>query len=512
MSLMTLLVQIVMRIPLDKNSSEPLYRQIELFLAEQIEGGALAADTRLPSSRQLADLLGVSRIVIANAYAELESLGFVYSRRGSGTFVAPLYTHPPEVQKDFISAQDWPLWQQELYTNTWSVGHQELDRLLGTAKRHDTISFAQRTNNRDPLWPVEDFRKVFNKVMRQAESVMALGLNNFAGHRPLREAIAQLLNTEGIPARVDDVLITSGSQQALSLVARVLLKPGDLVLVESPTYNVAIDLFRSMDVRLLGIPVDEQGMQVDKIEKLVQSTPPRLIYTIPTFHDPTGTCMSGSRRRYLLSLADQYNIPILEDDYIGSVRFEGRAEPALKALDPGGRVIYIGTFSKILMPSLRLGFLVASGPIFERLSAAKYVTDLSTSSLVQRVLAEYLTVGRYHAHIRRITQSYRERRDRMVSALERYLPEETRWLTPKGGATLWLQLPHDLSADDLFPYAAEEGVTFVPGSFFYPGQRPQSNLPLNFAINSPDAIEEGVKRLGRALTRFMQMSAQTLAK
>lgn len=501
-----------MRIPLDKNGAEPLYRQIEQFLAEQIECGALAPETRLPSSRQLADLLGVSRIVVANAYAELESLGFVYSRRGSGTFVAPLYTAPAELRKDFISAQDWPLWQQELYTNTWSVGHLELDRLLSSAKRRDTISFAQRMDNRDPLWPVEDFRKVFNKVMRQPESVMALGLNNFAGYRPLREAIAQLLITEGIPARMEDVLITSGSQQALSLVARVLLRPGDLVLVESPTYNVAIDLFRSMDVRLIGIPVDEQGMQVEKIEKVVQATPPRLIYTIPTFHDPTGTCMSGSRRRYLLALAEQYNIPILEDDYIASLRFEGRAEPALKALDPGGRVIYVGTFSKILMPSLRLGFLVASGPIFERLMAAKYVTDLSTSSLLQRVLADYLTLGRYHAHIRRITQAYRERRDRMVAALERSLPAEARWLTPKGGATLWLQLPHELSADDLFPFAAEEGVTFVPGSFFYPGQRPQSNLPLNFAINTPDDIEEGIRRLGRALSRFMRAGAPLAGK
>ncbi|MCP4515016.1 MAG: PLP-dependent aminotransferase family protein, partial [Delftia sp.] len=257
----------------------------------------------------------------------------------------------------------------------------------------------------------------------------------------MRVTVAQILSSQGIPAQPDNILITSGSQQALNLVAQVLLHPRDVVLVESPTYNVAIDLFRSLDVRLLGVPVDEGGMQVERVEDALRTARPRLIFTVPTFHNPTGTCMSSQRRRRLVALAERYNVPILEDDFIGNLRFEGRALPAIKALDSGGHVIYAGTFSKIMMPGLRLGFLVAIGPIYERLLASKYVSDLATSELLQRALEEYITVGRYHAHLRRVVQAHRARRDAMVQALRRYLPAEARWLPPQGGRYVWLQLP-----------------------------------------------------------------------
>jgi GntR family transcriptional regulator/MocR family aminotransferase len=212
--------------------------------------------------------------------------------------------------------------------------------------------------------------------------------------------------------------------------------------------------------------------------------------------------MSGNRRRQLVALANRHNIPILEDDYIGNMRYEGRAEPALKSLDPGGGVIYAGTFSKLLMPSLRIGFLVASGPIFSRLLACKYISDLVTSDLLQRALREFISVGRYHTHLRRVSQAYHQRRDAMSNALHKYLPG-TRWVSPKGGGYIWLQLPDDMSSDKFFHFAAREGVSFVPGSFFYPGQRAQSFLRLNFAINETNAIEEGIKRLGVAYHKFL---------
>ncbi len=493
-----------MRIPVVRDSPAPIYRQIQQFIAQQIEAGILTPDTRLPSNRELAASLGISRIVVANAYAELESQGLVYGRRGSGTYVAHQFPLPTITSREAVSA-DWPLWQQELLSHAWHASHQELDQLLSSAAQPGLISFSER-NVPDPLWPVADFRKAFQTALRPnlAEAgVIGLGQNNLAGLFALRETIAQILTTEGIPTRTEHVMINSGSQQALSLVARVLLRPGDLVLVESPTYNVAIDLFRSMEVRLLGIPVDEQGMQVERIEPYLKASPPRMIYTTPTFHNPTGVCMNGNRRRQLVALADRYNIPILEDDYGGNLRYEGRAEPALKALDPGGRVIYAGTFSKLLMPSLRIGFLVASGPIFNRLLAYKYISDLVTSDLLQRALREFINVGRYHAHLRHVCQAYRLRRDTMSEALRLHMPN-TRWVPPKGGGYIWLQLPNDLSSDEFFHFAAREGVTFVPGSFFYPGQRAQSFLRLNFAINDPEAIEEGVRRLGCAYQKFLK--------
>jgi GntR family transcriptional regulator/MocR family aminotransferase len=499
----------MVRIPLERGSAVPVYRQIEQFLWDQIQGGALSPHTKLPSTRQLADDLGVSRIIVANAYAELESEGLVYGKRGSGTYVGPTYL--VEKTQGFAAPQDWPLWQQELLSNTWQPTSRELARLLASVAHLKPISFAEHLGF-DPLWPADDFRKALQSVLRREGPAAAGQGDNMAGYLPLRVTVAEILSTEGIPTQADNVVITSGSQQALNLVADLLLSHGDVVLVESPTYNVAIDLFRARGVRLLGIPVDQDGMQVHRVEEALRTARPRMLFTMPTFQNPSGTCMSGVRRRQLIALADRYNVPILEDDFVGNLRYEGRAEPALKAMDPGGRVIYTGTFSKVLMPGLRIGFLVANGPVYERLMESKYIADLATSDMMQRALNEYITVGRFHAHLRRVCQTNRPRRDAMVDALARRLPSETRWLYPKGGRSIWVQLPGGLSANELFPLAAEEGVTFVPGSFFFPGERPQGYLRLNFALNPPEVIEEGAKRLGRAVDRLMRTRASRPAK
>ena len=490
-----------MRIPLDRNSPVPLYQQIQQFLGEQIRSGALLPETRLPASRTLAASLGVNRITVTNAYAELEAEGLVYSRQGSGTFVAPPLVALPESKDDRTSTDDWPLWQQELLSRTWLPAQRGLDRLLESVSHPDLISFAGGIGD-SQLFPADDFRKALQTVLRH-DGTEALGYGDRAGYPPLRAKIAQVLTSQGIPTHPDQVLITSGSQQALALVAHLLLRPGDVVLIESPTYSGAIDLFRSLDVRLLGVPLDEQGMQVEQLEYALRSGRPRLIYTIPTFHNPTGTCMSGQRRRQLVALADRYNVPILEDDFVGDLRYEGRAQPALKALDPGGRVIYTSTFSKMLMPGLRVGFLVASGPVYGRLLDCKRVTDLASSNLIQQALEAYITVGRYQAHLRRACQTYSRRRDVMLDALSRYLPAGTRCSPPQGGLFVWLQLPAGLSANELYPVAAEEGVTFAPGSLFFPAERAQPYLRLNLAMHPPDVIEEGIRRLGRAVERLL---------
>jgi GntR family transcriptional regulator/MocR family aminotransferase len=239
------------------------------------------------------------------------------------------------------------------------------------------------------------------------------------------------------------------------------------------------------------------------LEKLLRQHRPRLIFTIPNFQNPTGACLSGRRRRKLVALADRYNVPILEDDYVGELRYEGRSQPALKSLDPGGRVIYASTFSKMLMPGLRVGFLVAEGPIYDRLVSYKSVNDLTTSNLVQRALEMYVTVGRYQAHLRRSRRVYRERRDAMMLAIARHLPDGARVVSPQGGLYIWLRLPDNLSAQALLPLAYEEGVTFSPGSSaFLDGSAGERYMRLNFAAQLPDDIEEGIKRLGKAIERL----------
>lgn len=283
----------------------------------------------------------------------------------------------------------------------------------------------------------------------------------------------------------------------------MILKPEDVILVESPTYSIAMELFRTLGFQLVGIPVDSQGMQVEKLEKLLQQHHPKLIYTIPNFHNPTGTCLNSARRRQLIVLADRYNVPILEDDFVGDLRYEGRSQPSLKALDPGGQVIYVSTFSKMLMPGLRVGFLMADGPVYDSLLGLKRLSDLATSTLIQRALEAYVTVGRYQAYLRRSCQAFHKRRDAMLAAIDRYLPAGVSFDPPQGGLFLWLRLPENLSSEELLSLACEEGVAFAPGNSFFPeGSGGQDRMRLNFVAQPVEEIEEGIKRLGKAIKRM----------
>ena len=434
----------------------------------------------------MAEALGVSRITVKNAYAELESDGLIAAREGSGTIVLPgLQTAFPTA-----SQQQWPLWQEDFLPEGLDEGTP-----LGMNSQHTgIISFTGVGDPRE--YPVIAFRKAMQDVLRR-EGLTALSYDMFqGGYFPLRETITHLLGSQGIRTTPEQVLITAGSQQALALICQVLLRPGDAVLVEQPTYNFALALFRAMQLKIIPAALDEYGLCIDKLEPLLQQMHPKLIYTIPNFQNPSGVCMSASRRRALLTLADRYNIPICEDDFVGDLRYDGRSKPALKALDPGGRVIYIGTFSKMLMPGLRVGYLLADGPILHALQNRKTVSDLTTSPLLQHVVHEFVNVGRYQAYLRRSCRMYRRRRDALVQALRRYFGHELGFVIPQGGLFLWLKLPGGVSATKLLSAAVREGVEFAPGTrFFVQPHDGEPYLRLNFAPLTEAEIEEGIRRL-----------------
>jgi GntR family transcriptional regulator/MocR family aminotransferase len=485
-----------MRIPLDRQSGEPLYRQLEAYLRQQIRSGGLPAETRLPATRQLAADLGVSRITVKNAYAALESDGLIGTREGSGTFVMPA---PPQPAHPAGGAdQRWPLWQLPFQAE------QNDDRDVRPEPDGGSGDLIAFTGVGDPReFPVRDLLKAVQLVVRR-DGVAALEYGDFtSGHAPLRATIAQVLASQGIQTHPEQVLVTSGSQQALALVCQTLLRPGDVVLVESPTYNLALELFQSLGLTAVGVPIDQHGMQTALLERALQQQHPRLIYTIPNFQNPSGVCLSAARRRELVELAQRYNVPVLEDDFVGDLRYHGRALPAVKALDPGGLVIYTGSFSKMLMPGLRVGYLLADGPVFARLVRQKRVSDLTTSTLMQRALDVFVTVGRYQAHLRRSCRLYSQRRDAMLAALRRHLPADAEAEPPLGGLFLWLRLPERLSSLELLPLAAQEGVTFASGDRFFPDPAEGRRfLRLNFAVRTPAEIDEGVRRLGRAVRRL----------
>ena len=488
-----------MRIPLDRQSTDPLYQQIKTHLRQGILSGSLAPETRLPASRQLARDLGVNRITVENAYSELEADGLVFSRVGSGTYVLPPNPLPP-VPKSSPEAA-WPLWQQDIQARNIVPKVGLADQMLKTAGHPHPISFANGISD-SRQFPAEEFRKVLQAVMRR-DGIAALDYGERNGYAPLRKGIAHILASQGLQVPAENILITAGSQQAISLVAQVLLKPEDVILVENPTYSSAVDLFNRLGFRVVGIPMDGQGMQVEKLEKLLQQHHPKLIYTIPNFHNPTGTCLTGARRRQLIVLAERYNVPILEDDFVGDLRYDGRAQPALKSLDPGGQVIYVSTFSKMLMPGIRVGFLAADGPVYDSLLNFKRLSDVATSNLIQRALEAYVTVGRYQAYLRRSIQLSRKRRDAMATAIDHYLPAGVSYNPPQGGLFLWLRLPEGCSEDELLPLACEEGVSFGPGSqFFTDGTGNKGWMRLNFVSQPVEEIEAGVMRLGKAIKRL----------
>ena len=486
-----------MRMLLDPHNAQPLYRQIHGYLRQSISSGGLPPNTRLPATRQLAKDLGVSRITVENAYADLVADGLVSTQVGSGTFVLPPYP----VSNPATGHEPWPLWQNEF------AGFVLDDALVSgqaaSASHAHTISFAGGCGD-SHLFPVEDFRRTMASVMRHANHT-SLDYGEACGYLGLRTTIAHILSSQGIMATPANVLITAGSQQAIALVLSVLLKPGDAILVEGPTYGKAIELFRAFNLRIISIPIDKDGMQTELLEGMLQSYHPKLIYTIPNFQNPSGASMSGRRRRELVSLASRYNIPVLEDDFVGDLRYDGSAQPTLKSLDTAGGVIYISTFSKMLMPGLRIGFIVAEGPIYAALVKRKQVQDLATSSLVQHALDAYVSIGRYQTHLRRSCQVYRKRRDAMAHAIGRYLPQISVDI-PQGGLFMWIRLPQGIAASDLLPLAWDEGVDFALGENYYADGCGSDCLRLNFAALSVDVIEEGIERIGKALAKLQKVS------
>ena len=339
-----------MRILLDRHSDTPLYQQIKDHLYQAILSGSLSPDTRLPASRQLARDLGVNRITVETAYSKLEADGLIYSRVGSGTYVLRLQTLPPRPKDNSTAA--WPLWQQNIQKEYPTSERPGRDALLKAGEHPHPISFSSGSSA-PHLFPTDDFRKVLQNVMRR-DGIEALNYGESNGYAPLRATIAHVLATQGLQARPENILITAGSQQALSLVSQVLLKPGDTILVERPTYGGALELFQALNFLVVSIPMDRQGMQVENLEKLLQQHHPKLIYTIPNFHNPTGTCLNSSRRRELIVLADRYNIPILEDDFVGDLRYDGRTQPSLKALDPEAGSSMPTPFQKCSCPGCAL--------------------------------------------------------------------------------------------------------------------------------------------------------------
>ncbi len=382
--------------------------------------------------------------------------------------------------------------------------------ILKIAQSPDVISMAGGWPEAD-LFPVEQLDEVCHHVLTHTpRESLQYGLTG--GFPPLRQALAEYMTQLGVPAKMENIVITSGSQQALDLMGRIFLEEGDTVLVENPTFLGALQSFKAYGVKFAGVPVREDGLDVDELEELLDTTHPKFMYLIPNFQNPSGVTMSLERRVKVVGVADRMGVPILEDDPYGVLRFEGEPIPPLIALDSArfpenaqaggyvrGNVVYLSTFSKTLAPGLRVAWAVCPPEIGLRFVMAKQGADLHTNSLGQTIAYEFIRRGWLPDQIRRIRETYRQRRDAMCEAIAAHFPEQVRYTRPQGGLFLWVTLPDQIDAVDLLEDAAKLNVAFVPGSPFFVDGSGKNTLRLCFASVPPQVIREGIRRLGAAI-------------
>jgi 2-aminoadipate transaminase len=488
-------------IQLERTSGVPLYRQICQRLREAILSGELAEGIRLPTERALASELGINRTTVMNAYNELASEGLIEGHVGRGTIVRRSHFRYDEDSFE----HDEPSWLLGLPAGEYSILGPDvrlLSELASMSERKEIISLAAGTPAPE-LLPAEMLSTIFaDGLLHSRQS--ALGYCPVEGLHSLRRGIAASMRKRGVAVDTQHILILSGSTQGIGLIGRFLLNPGDEVVVEVPTYLGAIQSFRALGARVIGVPTDNDGIRVDLLESILARHRPRLIYTLPTFQNPTGIVMSPERRRRLLLLARRYQTPILEDDTYGEIYFEGKQFQPLKSLDPNGQVLYLSTYSKILAPGLRVAWLAAPEALIERLSLHKQIFDLNTNAIGQWVVSEILRRDLLDDHLTILRQRYQQKRDLMLDAIKRYWPNDVRVNRPGGGFHLWCRLPGDLRARTLLREAANEQVAFVIGEPFHVDGGGQQHFRLSFAYPEEGHIEEGVRRIGNAMKRLLE--------
>lgn len=480
-------------IKLDPRAEEPLYRQLFDQIVARIQSGTFPPRYRLPPTRALARDVDTHRNTVVRAYQDLESAGFVVSSVGRGTFVAdppsPGAERAAPIQR--AGALPWAsLASRALQAEPLSRG----ERLGVGARRPDTITLSAMHPSPD-LLPAELFRRCLEHALRTQRG-KALGYAPREGIAPLRGLVAEDLVRQGIPASAEDVVITTGSQQALDLVVRALVNPGDPVLVNETTYHGALSLLSLGGARIIGVPNDEEGPDLAAIERFGRAGV-KLLYLMPNCQNPIGCRISQERREALVAWSHAAGVPLVEDDYASDLDLDG-APPLspLRGLD--GEVIYFGTYSKKLIPALRIGYLVCPRALRTAICQMKQAMDLGTSALLQHALAEFLARGYLARHLGAVRSEYRRRRDALEEALGRHLPRGVRWKRPETGVALWIPAPPGLDVAALYAEAQRLGVVFSPSTLYEVGGAQRHGLRLTFCAEPAERLVEGARRLGRA--------------
>lgn len=391
-------------------------------------------------------------------------------------------------------------WDAKLAARAKKMTSSVIRELLKLTEKPDIISFAGGLPAAE-LFPIREFREACEYVLTTNGS-KALQYGATEGYTPLREYLSEKMQKYGVPAEVENIIITNGSQQALDLIGRIFLDKGDVVITERPTYLGALQAWRAYEPQFATVPLDDDGMCVDELEPVLKAHQGKVkfIYVLPNFHNPAGTTLPLERRMELVRLAAKYGVPIIEDDPYGELRFEGEDITPIETLHKEN-VIYLSTFSKTLAPGIRIGWVTAPSKIIGKLVQAKQGADLHTGVFVQMVAHDICSRGLLRTHVKKVRDAYLERRDAMLQAMEEHFPSGVTWTRPQGGLFLWVRLPEQIDTTEFMKTALEEKVAYVPGAAFYPDQGGHNTMRLNFSYCRPEIIREGIQRLARAIMR-----------
>jgi len=379
--------------------------------------------------------------------------------------------------------------------------------LLKLTQRPELISFAGGLPSPESF-PVEQLKEITVEVLDK-ESAKALQYSETEGDNRLRQILVERYQKDGLNVNCNNLIITTASQQALDLIPKILINPGDKIICGLPSYLGGISAFLTYGAELVGIKLDEKGMRSDLLEKTLEEMKsrgekPKFIYVIPDFQNPAGITMPESRRLEIIALAHKYDVLIVEDSPYRELRFTGQPQRTIYQLEGNGQVILLGTMSKIFVPGFRIGWVVAHEAIIDKLVMAKQNTDLCTSAFVQKIAAKFFEKGYFEKNLQFIIKSYGEKRDSMIAAFYKYMPEGVKWTEPEGGLFLFVTLPEYMDSEALFKVAIEENVAFVPGAPFHCDGSGRNTMRINFSYMSKEMNEEGVKRLANAIRKSMK--------
>lgn len=469
----------------DRHAKKAIYKQLAEYMEKGIADGTFPPDKPLPSERYLANTLQVNRSTVVSAYDELEAMGLIERNRGSGTTIS----------KDIwgITRKRIPSWNRYIEAGSFLPNLPVTQKIRKEAVDHKLINLATGELSED-LFP----KSALREITATRSFIGSLGYDHPQGSEILRETLANHIKTSrGIDTNPSSILITSGAQQALHLIVQCLLKPGDAVAIEDPSYNFNLPIFKSAGLKIHYLPVHKDGINPDDLQALYKKHRIKMIFLNPDFHNPTGSSLNIKKREAILDISSKLGIPVVEDDPYSLTAFSGEKRPTLKSLDTNGNVLYISSLSKIVASGLRIGWIIGPTSVIERLSDAKQQIDFGHSSFTQWIANDFLESSNFNLHIEHLVKELERRRDTIVQSLHTYLKDEVTFYAPQGGIHIWCQvMMEDYNETQLLEESIQRGVIYVPGSTM--GSQ-KGFVRFTYAREDTESIDEGIKRFAEAL-------------